>query len=144
LNNDTLYFVSENPSFSSRSMSFPSMTRFMKCCTLLKKLANSAESNSRAKMTLLFGSSKLILCFLIYIARCIEQTLDLYLLGIADEKGNKPELLPLKELTNGTPYSAEYLSLLARKGMLDAVREGKIWKSTRKSIQVYIEQHGRK
>lgn len=81
---------------------------------------------------------------LIYIARCIEQTLDLYLLGLADEKGNKPELLPLKELTKGTPYSAEYLSLLARKGMLDAVREGRVWKSTRKTIQTYIDQHGRK
>ena len=80
--------------------------------------------------------------FLIYIARCVEQTLDLYLLEVESSGGGKkPQLLPLTELAKGTPYSAEYLSLLARKGSLDAVKDGRIWKSTKETITSYIEHH---
>lgn len=79
--------------------------------------------------------------FLNYVARCVEQTLDLYLLEIEDGSGKKPQLLPLIELAKGTPYSAEYLSLLARKGSLDAVKDGRVWKSTKETIAFYIEQH---
>jgi len=50
----------------------------------------------------------------------------------------------LKVLAKRTPYSPEYLSLLARKGSLDAVREGRVWKSTKATIDRYIELHGRK
>jgi Fic family protein len=74
--------------------------------------------------------------FLTYIARCVEQTLDIYLLQKKKEK-----LLPLSVLAKGTPYSAEYLSLLARKGTLDAVKVGRVWKSTKSTIKTYIENH---
>lgn len=81
--------------------------------------------------------------FLIYIARCVEQTLDLYLNAI--EKGRtKEKLRTLSELAKGTPYSAEYLSLQARKGVLDAVKVGRVWMSTKKTIETYIKEHGRK
>lgn len=81
--------------------------------------------------------------FLIYIARCVEQTLDLYLNAI--EKGRtKEKLRTLSELAKGTPYSAEYLSLQARKGVLDAVKVGRVWMSTKKTIGTYIREHGRK
>ena len=82
--------------------------------------------------------------FIVYIARCVEQTLDLYLLAIEGERGEKPALMPLGELAEGTPYSAEYLSLLARKGALDAVKVGRIWMSTKKTIDTYIAEHGNK
>jgi Fic family protein len=82
--------------------------------------------------------------FLNYIARCAEQTLDLYLLEIEGKKGKKPELLSLNKLAKGTPYSSEYLSLLARKGVIDAIKVGRVWQSTRKSIASYVEQHKRK
>lgn len=84
--------------------------------------------------------------FLVYIARCVEQTLDLYLLAIEGEKSGeaKPELLALGELAKGTPYSAEYLSLLARRGLLDAVKVGRVWMSTKKTIDTYIKEHGNK
>jgi Fic family protein len=83
--------------------------------------------------------------FLIYIARCVEQTLDLYLNVIARSKGRpKEKLRTLSELAKGTPYSAEYLSLQARKGVLDAVKVGRIWMSTKKTIETYISEHGRK
>lgn len=70
---------------------------------------------------------------LTFIARCVEQTLDIYLL-----QKKKQELLPLSALAKDTPYSAEYLSLLARKGMLDAVKVGRVWKSTKETINAYI------
>lgn len=79
--------------------------------------------------------------FLNYVARCVEQTLDLYLLEVVGGSGEKPQLLPLTELAKGTPYSAEYLSLLARKGSLDAVKDGRVWKTTKETIASYIEQH---
>lgn len=82
--------------------------------------------------------------FLNYIARCVEQTMDLYLMELEGHRGKRPRLQSMSELAKGTPYSAEYLSLLARKGMIDAVREGRIWKSTRKNIDTYIAEHGRR
>lgn len=76
--------------------------------------------------------------FLIYVARCVEQTLDLYLLS---KKPRKEDVfLPLAKLAKNTPYSAEYLSLLARKGRIDAIKEGKTWKSTKKIIDTYINE----
>ena len=87
--------------------------------------------------------------FLQYIARCLEQTLDTYLIGIKN-KGDtssatiRAQFLTLTELAKGTPYSAEYLSLLARKGKLDAVKDGKTWRTTRKTVNTYLEHHSRK
>ena len=70
------------------------------------------------------------------------ETLDVYLRGI---RGNPAgPLLTLKELAKGTPYSAEYLSLLARKGLIDVIKEGKTWKTTRKIIDAYIDNHPRR
>lgn len=60
--------------------------------------------------------------FLTFIARCIEQTLDLYLYSGSK---SREKLLPLSKLAKNTPHSAEYWSLLARKGRIDAIKEGK-------------------
>jgi Fic family protein len=76
--------------------------------------------------------------FLIYISRCVEQTLDLYLMP--EKPTKKEEFLPLAKLAKNTPYSAEYLGLLARKGRIDAVKEGKTWKSTKKTIDAYVKE----
>ncbi|HKU49737.1 MAG TPA: Fic family protein [Nitrososphaera sp.] len=77
--------------------------------------------------------------FLLFIARCVEQTLDIYL----NRQGHS-KFLPLSQLAKSSPYSSEYLSLQARKGVLDAVKIGRSWMSTRKTIAKYIEEHGRK
>ena len=80
--------------------------------------------------------------FLIYIARCVEQTLDLYL--TSDSKKPKEKLRPLSELANDTPHSADYWSLLARKGRIDAIKEGKTWKTSRKILEAYLEEQKKK
>ena len=77
--------------------------------------------------------------FLLFIARSVEQTLDIYL-----NKQKLKRFIPLSQLAQGTPYSSEYLSLQARRGVLDAVKIGRNWMSTRKTIDNYIKEHGRK
>ena len=57
--------------------------------------------------------------------------------------GGVDELLPLKELAGNSPYSQEYLSLRARQGVLDAVRIGKIWYSSKRAIEQYLSEHKR-
>lgn len=73
--------------------------------------------------------------FTLYVARCVEQTLDTIIGGYTN-----PELLSLGDLAKGTPYSADYLSLLARKGRIDAIKKGKTWMTTRKIIENYVSQ----
>jgi Fic family protein len=45
--------------------------------------------------------------------------------------------MTLTEAAKGTPYSQEYLSLLARKGQLDAVKIGRNWHTTHAAVAAY-------
>ena len=76
--------------------------------------------------------------FLIFIARSVEQTLDTYLASLESKRRSK--FLPLSVLSKGTPHSADYWSLLARKGRIDAIKEGKTWKTTNQVINAYLAQ----
>ena len=72
-----------------------------------------------------------------FIARCVEQSLDLYLSAIEPtDKTNK--LIPLSEAAKKTPYSQEYLSLLARKGAIAATKIGKNWHITPEALNEYL------
>lgn len=75
-----------------------------------------------------------------FIAKAVDENLTLYL----SISGGADELLPLKELSSGTPYSQEYLSLRARQGLLDAVKIGKTWHSSRRAVEQYLSEHGKK
>jgi excisionase family DNA binding protein len=71
-----------------------------------------------------------------FVARCVEQSLDIYLGAVeASQPGNK--LLSLAEAAKNTPYSQEYLSLLARRGLIGAVKVGRNWKITQKALDEY-------
>jgi Fic family protein len=72
------------------------------------------------------------------IAQAIERSLDMYLSVFhAQTEIETYQLLSL--LAPQTPYSAEYLGLLARRGRIDAYKEGRNWVSTKKAIDAYIE-----
>ena len=72
-----------------------------------------------------------------FVARCVEQSLDLYLQAIEpSKKGN--ELLSLAEAAKYTPYSREYLSLLARQGKIAAIKIGRNWQITQNALNEYI------
>ncbi|MCL5667079.1 MAG: helix-turn-helix domain-containing protein [Patescibacteria group bacterium] len=43
-----------------------------------------------------------------------------------------------------TPYSAEYLSLLARKGRLKAVKIGRDWLTNEEAIKEYVQKQVKK
>jgi len=45
--------------------------------------------------------------------------------------------MPLRQAAQGTSYSQEYLSLLARTGRLEALKRGRVWYTTRKALDAY-------
>lgn len=54
------------------------------------------------------------------------------------------KLIPLSEAAKHTPYSAEYLSLLARKGKIQAVKISRDWLTTREAVFYYIRKQKEK
>jgi len=56
----------------------------------------------------------------------------------------RDELMPLLELEGESAYSAKYLSLRARQGELPAVRIGKGWNTSRRALEHYVKEVGRK
>jgi Fic family protein len=75
-----------------------------------------------------------------FIAKAMDENLTLYL----SISGRESELIPLKELALETPYSQEYLSLRARQGILDAIKIGKNWHSSKRAVEQYLTEHGKK
>lgn len=73
--------------------------------------------------------------FIDFIARGVERSLDLYL----DTFKKGPGYISLAEAAKGTPYSQEYLSLLARKGRIEAIKLRRNWVIKKDSIKRYIK-----
>lgn len=53
-------------------------------------------------------------------------------------------LISLVQAAANTPYSAEYLGLLARKNKLPAIKIGRDWLTTREAILVYVKKQEQK
>jgi Fic family protein len=76
-----------------------------------------------------------------FVASAVEQSLDLYLRAI------EPTKEPLQSVTQaaaGTPFSAEYLSLLARKGRIPAIKVRRNWMITKSAIREYMKETERR
>ena len=74
--------------------------------------------------------------FVNFVASSVEQMLDTYLRAI---EPTKEPLIPISEASKGTPYSAEYLSLLSRMRAIPATKEGKTWLVTKSMIEQYAK-----
>ena len=76
-----------------------------------------------------------------FIAKSADESLTLYLAIF----GDIDELVPLVQLAKvkECPYSQEYLGLRARQGLLDAVKIGRKWYSTRRALVDYIREHAK-
>jgi Fic family protein len=74
-----------------------------------------------------------------FVANCIERSLDIYLLAFEKEA----EILTLAEASRLTPYTQEYLSLLARKGSIGAFKLRRNWVITKKALNEYLKAHPR-
>ena len=75
-----------------------------------------------------------------FVGRAVERSLTLYLeAGTPKTKRPLPDeqWIPLAQAADGTPYTQEYLSLLARQGCLEAIKRGRVWYTTRKAVKAY-------
>ena len=75
-----------------------------------------------------------------FVGMAVERSLMLYLEACKEQiSAPAPEQLwiSLARAAEGTPYSQEYLGLLARKGRLEAVKRGRVWLTTRQAVEDY-------
>jgi hypothetical protein len=71
----------------------------------------------------------------------VERSLTLYLEALTPKEmpgSIDEEWILLREAAQDTPYSQEYLSLLARQGKLEAVKRGRLWYTTKKALADYL------
>jgi Fic family protein len=74
-----------------------------------------------------------------FISQCVERTLDIYLKRLLPSSP-KTVLLPVSIIAPKTPYSADYISLLIRKGDIAGVKEGRNWKVSLEEVENYIQK----
>lgn len=78
--------------------------------------------------------------FVNFIAKGVDESLALFLAIF----GGKNELVSLTDLARISSYSQEYLSLRARQGVLEAVRIANVWHSSKRAMEEYSKEHGRR
>jgi Fic family protein len=66
--------------------------------------------------------------------RSVDEALATWLAAVEPESA----LVALQEIARGSPYSQEYLSLRARQGVLEAVKIGGVWHSSRRALAQYL------
>ena len=101
-----------------------------------------ARANRRQYFGALAGAAKDNAAPLVnLVGRAVERSLTLFL-AAASPQAAQPEpedaWIPLREAAEGTPYSQEYLSLLARLGRLEAVKFGRNWYTSRRAVEAYL------
>jgi Fic family protein len=75
-----------------------------------------------------------------FVGRAVEHSLNLYLEACTPQTrapAEEDRWIPLAQAAEGTLYSQEYLSLLARKGRIDAIKRGRVWYTTRQAVDDY-------
>lgn len=83
--------------------------------------------------------SKLVLLIL----QAVERTLDIYLGNLNNTYDQYQSITDIVSEPD-VPYGQEYVSLLARKGKIDAFKEGRNWLTTKEAVLDYIENRDRK
>ena len=91
---------------------------------------NSANNGDYSKLLLL-------------ILQASERSLDIYLSSLNNTYDNYRPISDIVE-EEKLPYGQEYVSLLARKGKIDAYKEGRNWLTTKGAVLDYIEKRERK
>lgn len=79
-----------------------------------------------------------------FIAQAVERSLNIYLKVLLPAKTNETKFVSLSTLAKETPYSEKYLNLLARFGKIEAHKEKRIWVTTKKAVERYIQNRLRK
>lgn len=77
-----------------------------------------------------------------FVGRAVDHSLTLYLEACAPKlakPSRNEQWISLAQATEGTSYTQEYLSLLARRGRIEAIKRGRNWFTTRKAVKEYQE-----
>lgn len=75
-----------------------------------------------------------------FVGRAVERSLVLYLNACTPQMTEPPDeekWISLRQAALDSPYSQEYLSLLARSGRLEAIKRGRNWFTTHNAIKAY-------
>ena len=80
---------------------------------------------------------------LLLVLQALERSLDIYLSSLNNTYDNYRPISNIVE-EERLPYGQEYISLLARKGKIDAFKEGRNWLTTKEAVLDYIEKRERK
>lgn len=80
---------------------------------------------------------------LLLILQALERTVDIYLGSLTN---TYDDYRPISDIVSepGFQYGQEYISLLARRGKIDAFKEGRNWLTSVKAIEDYVENRKRK
>jgi Fic family protein len=70
-----------------------------------------------------------------FVLHAVDEGLTVFLSAVDAERA----LVPLRQLVRGSAYSQEYLSLRARQGMLEAVKIGRTWYSSKRALAQYTK-----
>lgn len=76
---------------------------------------------------------------LLLMYQAVERSLNIYLNSIGGEYEDYEPTGVIAEDPD-VPYGQEYLSLLARRGRIDAYKEGRVWYTTKSAIKRYQER----
>lgn len=81
-----------------------------------------------------------------FIGRSVERSLAMWIDMLKPSSKQKPEskYVPIREIFQKTPYSQEYLSLLARRGKLEAVKFGRNWHTSKEAVDEYVKSQKEK
>ncbi len=78
-----------------------------------------------------------------FIAQSIERSLDIYLKTLTPATQKQENFVTLTEISQIAPFSAKYLNLLARKGKLEAYKEGRDWLTSKEAVERYLKNRTR-
>ena len=78
--------------------------------------------------------------FVNFVGRSLERSLAIWLESLKSGKKQKAgeKYFPIRVIYKDTPYSQEYVSLLARRGKIEAVKFGRNWYTTKDAVKKYL------
>lgn len=80
---------------------------------------------------------------MLLISQAMERSLNIYLAAMPGTDYDYDSIQNIVQ-EEGVPYGQEYISLLARRGKIDAYKEGRVWYTSKKAVKNYISGRQRK
>jgi hypothetical protein len=78
-----------------------------------------------------------------FIVQAVERSLDIYLKTLTPATTKQEKFISLAKMSKISSFSAKYLNLLARRGKLEAHKEGRDWLTTKEAVERYLKNRTR-